>query len=1202
MAVLKSFELNGNKLSFANWISNLSPKTTPFTSMIGKEKIDQTQYSWQTDSLAPASARTYEEGSKALSQPRAVTKVLTNFTSIIRKGVKVTDTNEATHAYGRTDELAYQLGKAGQEILRDVEYMNLSTQTAIPGSTVDASRHAGFKELCAPMYVPDPDTMAMTHQGVAIVDPEQPWFALKDIFKVTTDLFIAGSKADKIMFHPKHINIFSDQIGYNDEEPLVYRMFDNLNDTYNMKVSKIRDSLGRMYTLIPNRFMPENEVYFFHESDWTQMVLQEPVKKNLARKGSSQSLMVETQVGLRHRHPHASGVLHLISVNYVAALTTTTNVLSTLPGDEGQFTFALNHDDGTAADSVDFKIHVSDLDILDLDTYADQTDATGLCDVPFRARKYGRAVVYGYRNDVDHRLLTNPVTIEVLPPVLTLEIDQDTIDLGHKLDATTAVTHPGTGTSGPATCQVTWHSDSPNTLFFLPDDTFINPGTVVPTDINGISHVKFSHLGLGDFYVWAELDGVETNHKKMTSKPAGVQFDWGTSKDIFTVDLDKDVEIEVSVNDKNGDPMDNGVEVTWMVENGTYGKFQRSQTVVQDGVTKNYFTAEGAGDTYAILSCLGDVYKHQITCDTILAETELDPSNTVGIGNTVTLSTTLIDSHGAPIPNMLVHWEALPTSYGELGTVQATTDAQGQAQTTFKGNNRGVGEITTTALGRDLTTTKFFVGTGAKVILDINPNPTTTGQETRFNVNVEGQDGVPLADEAITFSSNPDIGDLSALGGDTDGTGNWNNTITFTVDMDTTIVAHVGGFDSTDAEFLTFEDRIFTYSSPDAGQKLTVGIGKTYNFTTNVVDADNDPVGNVQVEYHLTNASKGTIQVLNNGMTNASGSNTIKITPLQKGQFGLVAKVKGRANSHTFQMEIGDPTVSFNFDKPLINFGETVTVLGTVLDADGATLQDVDVNFYVDPFGDGKETLSTSNMKTNNSGSYTTTWKPNTDTVYSVYAFLKNYPSVNSGIEKLTVKGKDLNFYSTGHETLVTHGLNQLMPVTIRVRDTAMAVPGVEMEYEVANSSVARIHPTSSMVTDGGGNVVIYLEPLSAGTTWVTARVKGHSRFHDFQMRVGNPKLELRMNPRSQTAGKDVGIGCSLKDAHDHYVAGVDIAWEHPSIMVAHNAGIPVLTTDNIGQVAHTFKAGAWGNHTLTAYVKDFPNVRSNSMTLTSVM
>ena len=56
---MTSYDLNGKKLSFANWISNISPTDTPFISMTGKEGVTQTTFQWQTDVL-----RLYADSSK----------------------------------------------------------------------------------------------------------------------------------------------------------------------------------------------------------------------------------------------------------------------------------------------------------------------------------------------------------------------------------------------------------------------------------------------------------------------------------------------------------------------------------------------------------------------------------------------------------------------------------------------------------------------------------------------------------------------------------------------------------------------------------------------------------------------------------------------------------------------------------------------------------------------------------------------------------------------------------------------------------------------------------------------------------------------------------------------------------------------------------------------------------------------------------
>lgn len=309
MAVLKSFELNGNKQSFANWISNLSPCDTPFSSMIGKEGITQSQYSWQVDTLAPADNATYEEGSEVEFRKPRDTHVATNFTSILRKVVQVSETAEKVSTHGRASELAYQMKKAGKEMMRDLEMMNLHHIHGNPGSSTLASKFYGFEGMCPDINGEDVDTGAVTHKAIEVLNVKGPWFKPSDIFDITYNLFLSGSKADKIMYHPRHAVTFASMVNSNTEEPNTYRMFDNLDATLNTQVKKIRDPLGRTYTLIPNRHMPEDKVFFFTESDWTQMVLRSPKASKLSKSGSSERFMIEMEVGLRHRHPYASGIL-----------------------------------------------------------------------------------------------------------------------------------------------------------------------------------------------------------------------------------------------------------------------------------------------------------------------------------------------------------------------------------------------------------------------------------------------------------------------------------------------------------------------------------------------------------------------------------------------------------------------------------------------------------------------------------------------------------------------------------------------------------------------------------------------------------------------------------------------------------------------------------------------------------------------------
>ncbi|MGL5013802.1 MAG: SU10 major capsid protein [Bacteroidales bacterium] len=314
MTMLQTFDLVGNKQSFADWISNLSPCETPFISMIPKEGIDQVQYSWQTDSLSqPDNGMDINEGSLVVNKKPGVTKVHTNFTQIYRKAVRVSDTTKKVSLYGRASELAYQMEKAGMEIKRDLEHAVLNTmESGRPGTAGAHGIAAGVQKLVAGV-TPDPDTGAVVRKTVTFAAPaagaEAVKFTQVQVFDMTYQLYLAGARADKVMVHPSNMYLFSDWIGSNVVTPHVHRMFDGMDSKFNVHVSSFRDPLGQVFEIIPNRYMPTNQLFFFNASDWTQMILRSPEKVELAKNGSAEKHMIEMEVGLRHRNPYASAIL-----------------------------------------------------------------------------------------------------------------------------------------------------------------------------------------------------------------------------------------------------------------------------------------------------------------------------------------------------------------------------------------------------------------------------------------------------------------------------------------------------------------------------------------------------------------------------------------------------------------------------------------------------------------------------------------------------------------------------------------------------------------------------------------------------------------------------------------------------------------------------------------------------------------------------
>ncbi|MGL5965378.1 MAG: SU10 major capsid protein [Fusobacteriaceae bacterium] len=356
MPILTSYDLKGKKDSFANWISNLSPTDTYFVSTTGKEQIQNTLFQWQTDSLAAVDKdNAQDESSNAIANVRKTTEVYANKTQILRKAVEVTDTADAISSWGRGKELAYQMEKAGKEIKRDLEHILLSAQVMTPDdvSIINGGKQTGIpdtaaagtlvvgagtkdkeddvqtggaktprKTSCFQALVgrdsktgnhiggdhtfPDPDTKAVVWKKSTTANTAKE----DELFDLTYNLYLANSDANIIMFHPGLAAFFSSLMetapgGANANR---FKMIENMDTTLNKFVGSVIDPLGQQFQLVPNRWMPEGYVYIFNPKDWTQMILREPQKVKLAKRGSTERYMIEMEVGLRHRNPYASGV------------------------------------------------------------------------------------------------------------------------------------------------------------------------------------------------------------------------------------------------------------------------------------------------------------------------------------------------------------------------------------------------------------------------------------------------------------------------------------------------------------------------------------------------------------------------------------------------------------------------------------------------------------------------------------------------------------------------------------------------------------------------------------------------------------------------------------------------------------------------------------------------------------------------------
>lgn len=310
MATMNSYDLNGKKLSFANWISNITPADTPFVSMTGKETIKNTVFQWQEDNLGVVDANNAQKEGEAITTMATHTATIErkNNTQILRKLVNVSDSANATDNYGRTKELQYQTEKASKELKRDLETILLGDQNSTEGNATTPRKTACFEKLVAAKDSQQPSTGAIVHH-----ETTTPGVVTEaELFDLTMNLYLAGSEANIIMFHPEQASFFASM----SEHPATaggsrVTMFDGMDTKFNRYVSTIVDPLGQEYKLLPNRFMPPKSIYIFNPKDWTQMVLRSPQRIKLDKKGSYDQYLIEMEVGLRHRNQYASGILKI---------------------------------------------------------------------------------------------------------------------------------------------------------------------------------------------------------------------------------------------------------------------------------------------------------------------------------------------------------------------------------------------------------------------------------------------------------------------------------------------------------------------------------------------------------------------------------------------------------------------------------------------------------------------------------------------------------------------------------------------------------------------------------------------------------------------------------------------------------------------------------------------------------------------------
>ncbi|MFW3388732.1 UNVERIFIED_CONTAM: DUF5309 family protein, partial [Kocuria sp. CPCC 205274] len=167
---------------------------------------------------------------------------------------------------------------------RDLEWTLLSSQEKDEGVANNTRLMSGFYRLVADVDAAEPTTGAITHKRLSTDS-----FTEDDIFDITRELYMAGARANVIMYHPVHASMFNKFFEHGTGRVELYT---NEDETVPNILTEIVDPLGQKFILFPNRYMGKNIIYFFHPHDWFQRVLRAPTTYSTDKTGSSKAWVI----------------------------------------------------------------------------------------------------------------------------------------------------------------------------------------------------------------------------------------------------------------------------------------------------------------------------------------------------------------------------------------------------------------------------------------------------------------------------------------------------------------------------------------------------------------------------------------------------------------------------------------------------------------------------------------------------------------------------------------------------------------------------------------------------------------------------------------------------------------------------------------------------------------------------------------------
>lgn len=205
----------GTETIISDVIERLTPNETPFTFMIGTQKLEGTHPEWHIEDLgAPNASNKRVQGDVYSFSAITPTTKIGTYTQIMMKEFIVAETEEVVSKTGPKSDYNREMAKKGLELKIDREIIFLSNQASLPGNSTTPAQTAGLRAWTSANDVMGTGGVSGGfNSGTSVVDAAtngtQRAFTLALLREAIAAGYTAGGNPDVLMLSPYLKGVFS---------------------------------------------------------------------------------------------------------------------------------------------------------------------------------------------------------------------------------------------------------------------------------------------------------------------------------------------------------------------------------------------------------------------------------------------------------------------------------------------------------------------------------------------------------------------------------------------------------------------------------------------------------------------------------------------------------------------------------------------------------------------------------------------------------------------------------------------------------------------------------------------------------------------------------------------------------------------------------------------------------------------------------